>query len=74
MNDNQANKSDNSFVMIWHYEGRDIPFTVVGPPPEQEDEWVEAIADFIWKNRHQHVALDGQIEDRYQEAMKKVDL
>ena len=23
---------------------------------------------------YQHVALDGQIEDRYQEAMKKVDL
>jgi hypothetical protein len=44
---------ENSFLSIFHYEGRDIPIEVVGPLPEDMDEFLDAVAEFLWKNRNQ---------------------
>jgi hypothetical protein len=51
MPDIEPANSENSFVSIFHYEGRDIPFEVVGPLPEEMDAFLDAFAEFIWKHR-----------------------
>ena len=44
--------SENSFVSIFHYEGRDIPIEVVAPLREEMDAFLDALAEFIWQHRH----------------------
>jgi hypothetical protein len=43
---------DGSYTVIWDYEGRDVPIEVIGPPPEEENHFLEQIADFLWEYRH----------------------
>jgi len=45
----QAGKSD-SFITIWHYEGRDIPMEVIGLSADVKARLAEAFADFILQN------------------------
>ena len=40
-----------SFSMLFEYEGRKIPFTVVGPSEEEEEALAQALAEFCWKPR-----------------------
>ena len=37
---------------IFPYDGRDIPVLIVGLAPEEEEQFVEAMAEFLWRNRH----------------------
>jgi hypothetical protein len=55
----QPENADRSFMTVWHYEGREIPIKVVGPFADEEDHFVEIIADFVWKYRH--LALPRQL-------------
>jgi hypothetical protein len=51
MSDDEPSRTENSFVINFHYEGRDVPIEVVGPPPEEMDKFLDALADFLWANR-----------------------
>jgi len=40
-------------VAIWHYKGLDVPIEIrSSQSPEEEDQFLNAIADFLWKHRH----------------------
>ncbi len=52
-------------IIPWEYEGHIVPMTVFWPAPEQQDELIEAIAEFVWNHRHHdldHKATSPKLE------------
>ena len=45
-------KVEVTFVM-WEYAGRQVPMEIRWPTGQEwEDQFINAMADFLWKNRH----------------------
>lgn len=43
---------EDSSILIVQIEGRDIPLEVVPPLPEELDEFLDVVAEFLWSVRH----------------------
>ena len=53
MREIESAQIENSFVSIFHREGREIPIKATGPLPGEMDDFIEAVAEFLWKVQEQ---------------------
>jgi len=51
-----SSENFNRSVVIWNYEGRDIPMEVFWPMGDEEDRVLDALAQFLWENRRAGLA------------------